>query len=67
MEVIAAQPATALQDDRRTRAARGRRYGDRAAIRYKRDGEWQDVSYAELDEIVAEIGARPDRSRHRTR
>jgi long-chain acyl-CoA synthetase len=32
------------------------RYGDRVAIRYKRAGEWHDVSYAELDEIVREIG-----------
>ncbi|MGO9448546.1 MAG: AMP-dependent synthetase/ligase [Solirubrobacteraceae bacterium] len=30
------------------------RFGDRVAIRYKRDGAWQDVSYAELDEIVRE-------------
>ena len=34
-------------------AARARR---RAAIRHKRDGAWQDVSYAELGEIVSEIG-----------
>ncbi len=27
-------------------------YGDRVAIRYKRDGAWHDVSYAELGEIV---------------
>jgi long-chain acyl-CoA synthetase len=32
------------------------RYPDRVAVRYKRDGEWHDVSYAELDEIVREIG-----------
>jgi long-chain acyl-CoA synthetase len=30
------------------------RYADRAAIRFKHDGAWQDVTYAELDEIVRE-------------
>jgi long-chain acyl-CoA synthetase len=29
---------------------------ERAAIRYKRDGEWQDVSYARFADIVQEIG-----------
>ncbi len=31
------------------------RYGDRAAVRYKRDGAWHDVSFSELGEIVSEI------------
>ena len=31
-------------------------YADRVAIRFKRDGEWHDVSYTELGEIVEEIG-----------
>jgi len=31
-------------------------FGDRTAIRCKRDGIWQDVSYAELGEIVQELG-----------
>jgi long-chain acyl-CoA synthetase len=31
------------------------RYGDRAAMRYKRDGEWQDVSFAEFDRTVSEL------------
>jgi long-chain acyl-CoA synthetase len=31
-------------------------YGERAAIRYKRDGAWQDVSYTELADIVQELG-----------
>ena len=31
-------------------------YGDRVAIRFKRDGEWHDVSFAQLGEIVEEIG-----------
>ena len=31
------------------------RYGDLPAIRYKREGAWQDVSYTELGEIVQEV------------
>jgi long-chain acyl-CoA synthetase len=31
------------------------KYGERAAVRFKRDGAWQDVTYAELDEIVQEV------------
>ena len=31
-------------------------YSDRVAIRFKHDGEWHDVSFAQLGEIVEEIG-----------
>jgi long-chain acyl-CoA synthetase len=31
-------------------------HADSTALRYKRDGAWHDVSYAELDGIVQEIG-----------
>jgi long-chain acyl-CoA synthetase len=31
------------------------RYGERPAARFKRDGEWADLSYAELAAIVSEI------------
>lgn len=31
-------------------------YGDKPAIRHKVDGEWVDVSFSELGEIVSEIG-----------
>src|SRR3954463_10744843 len=31
------------------------RFGDRAAVRFKRDGAWHDVSFAELGEIVSEL------------
>ncbi len=31
-------------------------HGDAVAIRYKRDGSWHDVTYAQLGEIVGEIG-----------
>jgi long-chain acyl-CoA synthetase len=30
-------------------------YGERTAVRYKRDGSWHDVSYSSLGEIVQEI------------
>jgi long-chain acyl-CoA synthetase len=32
------------------------RHPDAAAVRHKRDGAWHDVSYAELGEIVSEVG-----------
>jgi long-chain acyl-CoA synthetase len=32
------------------------RHGDSPAIRYKRDGAWHDVSYAQLGGIVSEVG-----------
>src|SRR5919199_4822827 len=32
------------------------KYGDQVAVRTKRDGEWRDVTYAEVGEIVSEIG-----------
>ncbi len=31
-------------------------YADHVAVRYKRDGAWHDVTYAQLDEIVTDIG-----------
>jgi long-chain acyl-CoA synthetase len=31
-------------------------HAESAAVRYKRDGEWHDVTYAQLAEIVREIG-----------
>ena len=31
------------------------RFNERAAVKFKRDGEWHDVSFAELGEIVSEI------------
>jgi len=30
-------------------------YGEHTAVRYKRDGDWHDVSYAQLADIVQEI------------
>ena len=31
------------------------RYGDRPAVRFKREGAWHDVSFAEVGEIVSEL------------
>jgi long-chain acyl-CoA synthetase len=33
-----------------------KQYADRPALRHKRDGQWHDVSYAEVGEAVSEIG-----------
>jgi long-chain acyl-CoA synthetase len=32
------------------------KYASQPAVRYQRDGEWHDVAYAEVREIVSEIG-----------
>jgi long-chain acyl-CoA synthetase len=37
-------------------ALAARQYADRVALRHKRDGAWQDVTYAEVGEIVSEVG-----------
>ncbi len=42
-------------------------YGTCVAVRYKRDGAWQDVTYAEMAEHRAGDRARADRPRHRAR
>ncbi|MGA8362965.1 MAG: AMP-binding protein [Solirubrobacteraceae bacterium] len=55
MEATTAPSATASQTiaDLIPRAAE--RYPDRTAIRHKQDGEWRDITYAELDHIVGEV------------
>jgi len=55
MEATAAPSATAAQTIADLIPHAAERYGDRPAVRYKRDGAWQDVTYAELDEIVSEV------------
>jgi long-chain acyl-CoA synthetase len=55
MEVTAAPSATASQTIADLIPHAAARYGDRAAVRFKREDAWQDVTYAELDEIVREI------------
>jgi long-chain acyl-CoA synthetase len=56
MEVTAALPANALQTIAELVPRAVGRFSDRAAIRYKRDGAWQDVTYAELADTVTDIG-----------
>jgi long-chain acyl-CoA synthetase len=56
MEVTAAPSATALKTIAELVPRAAARFGDRPAVRYKRDGAWRDVSYGELDEIVTEVG-----------
>jgi long-chain acyl-CoA synthetase len=56
MEVTAAPSATASQTIADLVPHAAERYGDRAAVRYKHDDAWEDVTYAELDEIVREVG-----------
>src|SRR5215207_4276995 len=36
-------------------AAAAAKFGEQAAVKYKRDGAWHDVSFAEVGEIVSEI------------
>src|ERR671911_1587419 len=36
-------------------AAAAEKFGDHAAVKFKRDGAWHDVSFAEVGEIVSEI------------
>jgi len=55
MEVTAAPSATASQTIADLVPHAAERYADRAAIRFKQDGTWQDITYAELDRIVGEV------------
>ena len=41
-------------------------HAEQVAVRYKRDGAWQDVSYTQLAEIVQEVGCRIDRALRHT-
>jgi long-chain acyl-CoA synthetase len=56
MEVTAAASTPGSQSiaDLLPRAAAG--HAGRTAVRYKRDGTWQDVTYAQLADVVEEIG-----------
>jgi long-chain acyl-CoA synthetase len=56
MEVSVAVSTTGSQSiaDLVPRAAA--KHAGETAVRYKRDGEWRDVTYAEMAEIVQEIG-----------
>jgi long-chain acyl-CoA synthetase len=60
MEVTAAAPSASESTGSKTiadllpRAAE--RFADRVAVRHKREGEWRDVTFAEVGQIVREIG-----------
>jgi len=36
-------------------AAAAEKFGDHTAVKFKRDGAWHDVSFAEVGEIVSEL------------
>ncbi len=55
MEATATAAATGSQTIAELIDAVGAEHGEHAAVRYKRDGAWQDVTYAQLAEIVQEI------------
>ncbi len=52
-ELLAASSGSRTIADLTTRAAAA--YGQQAALRHKLEGQWRDVSYAELEQIVSEI------------
>jgi long-chain acyl-CoA synthetase len=56
MEPSTAPEAIALRTIAELVPRAAEEFGDRPAVRYKQDGEWKDVSYAELADIVNEIG-----------
>jgi long-chain acyl-CoA synthetase len=55
MEITTAPSATASQTIADLVPHAAERYPDRTAIRFKQDGTWQDITYAELDRIVGEV------------
>ncbi len=55
MEVTAVPSATASQTIADLAPNAAAQYADHAAIRYKREDTWQDVTFAELDQIVREV------------
>ena len=46
-----------LEDDRRPAAPRSGEVRATVAVRHKVDGDWRDVTFAEVGEIVSEIAA----------
>src|SRR3954452_4713320 len=58
MEATTATPAQASTGSRTIAdlmARAARKHADRVALRQKRDGEWQSLTYAEVGDIVREI------------
>ncbi len=56
MEATATESATASLTIADLIPSAAARHGERVAVRYKRDGDWHDLSYAQLAEIVDEVG-----------
>jgi long-chain acyl-CoA synthetase len=59
MEVTTAAPASTATGSRTIAdllPCSARAHADHTAVRFKRDGEWHDVTYTELAEVAQEIG-----------
>jgi long-chain acyl-CoA synthetase len=56
MEATATASTTGLRTIAELVPTTARTHAERVAIRYKRDGAWHDVTYAQLAETVQEIG-----------
>ncbi len=56
MEAMAAAATTESQTIADLIARSAAEHGEHVAVRFKRDGEWQDVTFIRLAEIVQEIG-----------
>src|SRR5438477_8768014 len=56
MEATAAASTADLRTIAELIPRSARAHADKTAVRYKRDGAWHDVSYAQLADIVQEIG-----------
>jgi long-chain acyl-CoA synthetase len=56
MEAAATATGTGSQTIAELVPRAAKQYAGRVAIRHKRDGAWRDVSYAELGDIVRELG-----------
>jgi long-chain acyl-CoA synthetase len=56
MEATATKSATASKTIADLIPNAAARHGERVAVRYKRDGEWHDLNYIQLAEIVNEVG-----------
>ena len=56
MEATATESATASLTIADLIPSAAARHGERVAVRYKRDGDWHDLSYTQLAEIADEVG-----------
>ncbi len=67
MEATAAGSTTGSRTIADLVASSAVEHAEQVAVRHKRDGVWHDVTYAQLADIVEEIGAGSDRRRHSAR